>query len=110
MAASAKRSLKSIENTAESATEALNEQIAALREELASISHAVSNYSGHTFSDVQHNVAALAKEARHHGAAVARQVNRQAGVAGQAIKENPVPVIVALGTIALLSALVFTRD
>ena len=41
---------------------------------------------------------------------MAWQVNRQASVAGKAIQENPVPVIVALGTIALISALIFSRD
>jgi hypothetical protein len=47
---------------------------------------------------------------RHQGAAVARQVSKQASVAGRAVQDNPVPVIVALGTIALLSALIFGRD
>ena len=32
------------------------------------------------------------------------------GWAGRAVQDNPVPVIVVLGTIALLSALIFARD
>jgi hypothetical protein len=110
MATAAKRTRKTVEDTADSVSDVLIEQIAALRKEIASISDAVSDYGGHTFGDVQHNAAALAKEVRHQGAVVARQVNRQASVAGKAIQDNPVPVIVVLGTIALLSALLFTRD
>lgn len=110
MATSAKRALKSAENAGDSVSDALLDQIAALRKEIAAISEAVGDYGGHSLSDLQHGAAALAKEVRHGSALVARQVNRQAGVAGKAIQENPVPVIVVLGTIALLSALIFTRD
>jgi len=110
MASAVKRSIKSVEHAGESATDTLLEQIASLRKEIAAISDAVAGYSGHTLGDVQHNAVALAREVRHQGAAVARQVNRQASVAGKAIQENPVPVIVALGTMALITALIFARD
>ena len=110
MATSVKRTIRTVEDAGESVSDALLDQIAALRKEIAGISDAVSDYGGHTLGDVQHNALALAREARHQGAVVARQVNRQASLAGKAIQDNPVPVIVALGTIALLSALVFTRD
>lgn len=110
MATATKRTIKSLENAGGEASDALLDQLASLRKEIASISEAVSDYGGHTLSDVQHNAVALAKEVRHQGAVVARQANRQAGIAGKAIQENPIPVIVALGTIALISALIFTRD
>jgi len=110
MATAAKRTIKTVEDAGESVSDALFEQIAALRKEISAVSEAVGEYSGHTFNDVQHNAVALAREVRHQGAVVARQVNRQANVAGKAIQENPIPVIVALGTIALISALIFTRD
>ena len=110
MATSARRTLKTVEDAGDSVSDALFDQIAALRKEIAAISDAVGDYGGHRLSDVQHNAAALAKEVRHQGAVVARQVNRQAGVAGKAIQDNPIPVIVVLGTIALVSALIFTRD
>lgn len=107
MATSAKRTIKNVEANM---PDALLEQIASLRAEIASISEAVSEYGGHQLGDIQHNALALAKEVRHQGAAVARQVSRQASSAGKVVQENPVPVIVALGTIALISALVFMRD
>lgn len=110
MATAAKRTIRAVEEAGDSVSDALLEQIASLRKELASISDAVNDYSGHALGGVQHNAVALAREVRHQGAAVARQVNRQASVAGKAIQENPLPVIVALGTIALISALIFSRD
>lgn len=110
MAASAKRALKTVEDAGEGMSDALLEQIAALRKEISAISDAVSDYGGHQLDDMQHNAVALAREVRHQGAAVAKQVGRQASVASRAAQENPVPVIVALGTIALLSALIFARD
>ena len=110
MATSAKRALKSVETAGDSVSDALFDQIAALRKEIATISDAVADYGHHSLGDLQHGAVALAKEVRHGSAAMARQVNRQASLAGKAIQENPVPVIVVLGTIALLSALIFKRD
>lgn len=110
MATAAKRTIKTVENAGEGISDALLDQIAALRKEIASISDAVGEYGGHALSDVQHNAVALAKEVRQQGALVGREVNRQAHVAGKVVQENPVPVLVVLGTIALLSTLLFRRD
>jgi len=110
MAIAAKRALRQAEASGEEMIDNLSRQIAALRKEISSISDAVSEYSGPTFDDFQHNAAAIAKEVRQQGQVVARQVSRQATYAGKAVQENPVPVLVALGTIALISAFIFTRD
>lgn len=110
MATATKRTIKAAADPGDSAADSLLDQIASLRREIAAISDAVSDFGGHRLGDVQHNAVALAREVRHQGAVVARQVNRQASAAGRAIQHNPVPVIVVLGTIALLSALIFTRD
>jgi hypothetical protein len=110
MATAAKRALKSAEDVGDNMSDALFDQLATLRKEIAAISDAVSDYSGHQLGDVERNARAVAREVRHQGAVVARQVSRQASVAGKAVQDNPLPVIVVLGTIALLSALVFLRD
>ena len=110
MATSAKRTIKAVENAGDSISDTLFDQIAALRKDIGAISDALSDYGGHSLGEVQHNAVALAREVRHQGAAVARQVNRQASIAGRAIHDNPVPVVVVLGTIALLSALIFRRE
>jgi hypothetical protein len=110
MAIGAKQAIRQLEHTSEEFSGNLSQQIAALRREIASIADAVHDYGGSTFNDMQHNAAALAKEMRHQGAVVARQVGRRANVAGKAVQENPVPVLVTLATIALLSTLLFKRD
>jgi hypothetical protein len=110
MATSAKRTLKPLEDTADSISDTLFDQIAALRKDIGAVADALSDYGSHSLGEVQHNALALAKEVRQQGAAVARQVNRQASMAGKAIHDNPVPVVVVLGTIALLSALIFRRE
>lgn len=106
MATAAKRTLKRVEDAGDD----LAAQIASLRDEIASISDSVSRYGNSHFRDVQHNAVAVVDQVRQQGAVAARQINRQAHVAGKAVQENPIPVIVALGTIALISALIFSHD
>ncbi|WP_375452129.1 hypothetical protein [uncultured Devosia sp.] len=108
MATATKRAIKRIEDSSDDLGDSISAQIAALREELAAISDSVSKYSNNRFNDVQHNAVAVVDQVRHQGAVAARQISRQANVAGRAVQENPIPVIVALGTIALISALIFT--
>jgi ElaB/YqjD/DUF883 family membrane-anchored ribosome-binding protein len=117
MATAAKRAIKRIEDTGDDLGESLSAQIASLREEIASISDSVSKYGNghfkdaqHSFRDAQHNAVAVVDQVRHQGTVAARQISRQANVAGKAVQENPIPVIVALGTIALISALIFTAN
>lgn len=110
MATSARRAIKQIEEAGDDISDNLFRQVAALRKEIATIADAVGDYGSHGLHDMQHNAVALANEVRHQGAVVAKQVGRQAGVATRAVQQNPVPVIIALGTIALISALVFRRE
>ena len=109
MATAARRTIKRLEGTSEDISENIGAQIATLRREIASISAAVEDYSGHSVSDIRHGAVELVDQVRHQGAVAARQIGKQANVAGHVVRENPVPVIVALGTIALISALIFTR-
>lgn len=110
MAISRSRAIKHAEATGEEVFENLSQQIASLRKELGSLAAAVNEYSGHGLEDVQHNAVALAREVREGGKIVARRVARQAGHAGEIVRENPLPVIIAVGTLALLSTFLLTRD
>lgn len=110
MATSARRTIKRIENGSEEVAENIGAQIAAMRKEIASIAAAVEDYSGVSVGDMRHNAVELVDQVRHQGAVAAKQIGKQANAAGQVVRENPVPVIVVLGTIALISALIFTRD
>ena len=109
MATATQRALQQAEHTGEMVSDNLTQQVAALRKQVDQLGHSVQDYGGHSIDDLQHNAVAIAKEVRHQGQVVARQMGRQANVAGKAVHDNPVPVIVALGTIALISTLIFAR-
>jgi hypothetical protein len=104
------RALRHAETVSEDTIDNLSRQISLLRRELASVSEAVNDYSGNKLESVQHSALALARDLSHNGKDIARHVSRQARFASKTVQSNPVPVVVALGTIALLSAFLFTRD
>jgi hypothetical protein len=110
MATATRRTIKRIEDTSGDIGNNIGAQIAALRREIAAISSAIEDFNGPSVGDLRHGAVELVDQVRHQGAVAARQIGRQANVAGQVVRENPIPVIVALGTIALISALIFTRD
>ncbi|HEY0032874.1 MAG TPA: hypothetical protein VGB81_06380 [Devosia sp.] len=109
MAISRKRAIKHAEVVGEELFDNLSRQIVLLRKELGAIAEAVNDYSGSTLGDAQHNALALARDMREGGKLVAKRVVRQAGHAGDAVRENPLPVLIGLGTIALLSTFLFSR-
>lgn len=106
MASSIRRAIRPIENSGAD----IAEQVLALREEISSLADAVARYSGHSANDLGHNALELASQVSHQGAVAARNIGRQANAAGRVVRDNPVPALVALGTVALIAALVFTRD
>jgi len=110
MAIASKRTIRKIENAGEDVADALSQQIDALRSELATLADAVNDYGGGALVDIRHDAGELVKQVRHQGAVAAREISKQAHVAGKAVRDNPVPLIVTLGTIALVSALIFTAD
>lgn len=79
----------------EQGREGLEAQLASLRREIATISSAVQDLG----------------EAGWEGASeVADAVGRQGRRAAEAVRDNPLPVVLGLATVALLAALVFRRD
>lgn len=79
----------------EQGREGLEAQLANLRREIATISSAVQDLG----------------EAGWEGAGeVADAVGRQGRRAAEAVRDNPLPVVLGLATVALLAALVFRRD
>lgn len=107
---STQRAFKSIDRAGDDVVAALMDQVADLRKQVDRLGNKANDYGDDMLHDLQDNVTALAKEARHQGAVALRQANKQVHVASKAVQENPVPVLVALGTLALVSALVFRRD
>lgn len=82
--------------------EELSRQLSSLRRDVAGVSRAVTRYGSHTAHDVGNQL-------WHGGELVARQLGRQARKAGKAVKDDPVPAIVAVAGFALLLNLLLGR-
>ena len=82
--------------------EELSRQLSSLRHDIAGVSRSVSRYGSHTARDV-------GDQLWHQGEIVARQLGKQARMAGKAVKEDPVPAIVAVAGFALFLNLVLGR-
>lgn len=97
---------KEIEELDEDFHNAFDERLAALRSEIATIAETVHDFTLDTYDGALD----LVEDARHQAARAGRQIGRSASAAGHVVKENPVPTIALLGTIALLAALAFQRS
>ena len=82
--------------------EDISRQLSHLRHDVAGVSHAVSRYGAHTASDI-------GDQLWHQGEVVARQLGRQAVKAGKAVKDDPVPAVVAVAGFALFMRLILGR-
>lgn len=105
MANTARRALTALADTGDDVAEHLS----SLRADIAAIAQAVNEFGNHRLHDVRKGATALAREAGHQLPIVARQVGRQATHAGRAVGRDPLPAIVVLGTVLLLTSLLFRR-
>ena len=91
------------------AEEQLSHQLSRLSRDVADISRAVQHFG----TDARHEAGAAAADlldgAWHQGEIVARRLGRQAQRAGKAVREDPVPAIVAVAGFVLLLNLLLGR-
>lgn len=87
--------------------------VAGLRQELATVAAAVNDFGAPRMQDIQHSLqrgaSGLADGLQRQLPVVARRVSRQAGVASRAVVNDPLPALVVMGTLALLTSLVLHR-
>lgn len=87
----------------------LGGQIRALRREIDKLTRSTSSH-GHDFAeDFGHNASEFIDDALHHGRAAAHQITRQAASATRAVSRDPLPLIVAVGTVALVATILMHR-
>jgi hypothetical protein len=114
MAKASSRAIHSAEAAGGEVADRLMHAVASLRHEIASMANAVNDFGAPRVRDLQHdlqhNASALAQDLQRHLPVVARKVSRQAGVASRAVVNDPVPAIVVVGTLALLTSLFLRRS
>jgi len=114
MANSATKTIKQAQDVAKAEVEELDEEfhnafderLAALRGEIASLAETVHDFT----LDAYDGALDVVDDVRHQAARAGRQIGKSVNATGHVIKENPVPTIAVLGTIALLAALAFQRN
>ena len=80
----------------------IERQLGHLRREIASVSGAVRHLGSAAGASLSHGATEFGDQVMHQGAIVARRVGKQALRAGNAVRNDPVPTLVAIASLALL--------
>jgi ElaB/YqjD/DUF883 family membrane-anchored ribosome-binding protein len=99
----------------------VGDQIALLSEDVAALARQVQRYArprvqdaAHAASDlagdVLHQLQPMARAAIHSANNARRAVSHQVKATGRAVRDDPVPTVVALGTFALIASLLLRRE
>jgi phage host-nuclease inhibitor protein Gam len=83
----------------------LEEQVASLSDQLARLAQQVEQFAEERYGDARELVASVGDA----GAALASRARRQTRVAARAVREDPLPTVVAVGVLALLAAIIIGR-
>ena len=94
---------------ADTAEDRMSRQISHLSHEIGAISHAVRKLGLESGQQAGHLAHDFADQAWHTGLIAAGQLGKQARRTGKAVREDPVPAIVAVVGFALLLSLVLGR-
>ncbi|MBN9311248.1 MAG: hypothetical protein J0I99_10420 [Devosia sp.] len=95
-----------LSHLADGTQERFGRQFASLASEARHLSEALARYTESARHDLGHVAHDLADQAVQKGAVAARVMGRQAWKAGKAVRNDPVPVVVALVGLACLLSLV----
>jgi hypothetical protein len=87
----------------------LQRQIEGLRNDIAALSGDAAYQGHHALDDLGHHAAELLDEAGKQGRVVANRLSRQLASTGKAVQRDPLPVVVAIGTLVLVSSLLMRR-
>lgn len=87
----------------------LQHQIAELRDDIAALSGGAAHQGHDAVETLGHHAADLLDQAVRQGRVAADRVSRQLVSTGKAVQRDPVPVLVAIGTLVLISSLLMRR-
>lgn len=80
-------------------------RVESLSEEIAVLARQIERFAGHRLDDVRD----LAAEVGSAGTVAVRRAGRQTAAAARAVREDPLPTVIALGVLALLATFVVSR-
>jgi ElaB/YqjD/DUF883 family membrane-anchored ribosome-binding protein len=93
----------------EDAEKTFEDQIAELKNELASVTKKLSRQGNDLYEDVRDNASETYDALRKHGRRAAREVKHQAHLATDTARENPLAAAAVVAGVGLLLALLIRR-
>jgi hypothetical protein len=86
----------------------VSDQVASLSHEVAHLARHAGRYATPRIREAAHSAGDLAGDVIHQLEPLARDVAHRAKVAGRAVRQDPVPAVIALGTFALIASLLLS--
>jgi hypothetical protein len=86
----------------------VGDQFASLSQDVAQLARQVRRYAAPRVQDATHSAGDFAGDVMHQLEPLARDVAHRARVAGRAVRDDPVPAVIALGTFALIASLLLS--
>ena len=83
----------------------IEDRVESLGQEIATLAHQLERFAGHRLDDVRD----MASEFGSAGEVAGRRAGRQTAAAARAVRQDPLPTVVALGVLALLAAFLISR-
>lgn len=103
------RSLAPLRHFGAQHTPDLSHQVSDLAQEVAAIAASLGRQARPALADAGHSAVEFAEHLAQQMAPMAKQFRRRAKAAGRMMRDDPVPAVVAVGTLALLAMLLMSR-
>lgn len=88
----------------------VGDQVASLSHDVSTLARQVRRYATPRVQDAAHSASDFAGDVIHQLEPLARDVAHRAKAAGRAVRNDPVPAVIALGTFALLATLLLSAS
>jgi len=105
-----RHAFRRIEHRSEDVAERLSEHLSVLRKEIGALAAALGANSGKQLRSVRKDANSLAHDAQAQLPLIAARVQHRALGAGHALRKDPMPAMVMVGTVALLASLLVRKD
>jgi hypothetical protein len=90
--------------------ESLGDRLSSLTDDVAALARQIGRDNAPRIQEAAHAAGDMASDVLQHMAPIARDVAHRARQAGTMVRKDPLPAVVALGTLALIATLVMRRQ